>query len=55
EKPVGTVWVAVANKQEVKAKMYKFASQRLQNIERSAMAAMMMLFLQLKQDLNVKH
>ncbi|MNK17128.1 Nicotinamide-nucleotide amidohydrolase PncC [compost metagenome] len=55
EKPVGTVWVAVANKHEVKAKMYKFASQRLQNIERSAMAAMMMLFLQLKQDLNVKH
>lgn len=55
EKPVGTVWIAVANKQEVKAKLYKFASQRLQNIERSAMAAMMMLFLQLKQDLNVKH
>lgn len=51
EKPVGTVWIAVANKQEVKAKMYSFASQRLQNIERSAMAAMMMLFLQLKQDL----
>ncbi len=54
DKPVGTVWVAVASKTQVKAKMYKFASQRLQNIERSAMAAMMMLFLQLKQDLNVK-
>ncbi|SOD14184.1 competence/damage-inducible protein A [Pedobacter xixiisoli] len=53
DKPVGTVWVAVASKQEVKAKMYKFASQRLQNIERSAMAAMMMLFLQLKQDLEI--
>jgi nicotinamide-nucleotide amidase len=55
EKPVGTVWVAVASKQEAKAKIYKFASQRLQNIERSAMAALMMLFIQLKQDLNVKH
>lgn len=55
EKPVGTVWIAVANKQEVKAKLYKFTSQRLQNIERSAMAALMMLFIQLKQDLNVKH
>jgi len=51
EKPVGTVWIAVANKHEVKAKMYKFANQRFQNIERSAMAAMMMLFMQLKQDL----
>ncbi len=55
EKPVGTVWIAVANKQEASAKLYKFASQRLQNIERSAMAALMMLFIQLKQDLNVKH
>lgn len=55
EKPVGTVWIAVANKQDVKAKLYNFASKRFQNIERSAMAALMMLFLQLKQDLNVKH
>lgn len=55
EKPVGTVWIVVASKNEVKAKMFKFASQRIQNIERSAMAALMMLFLQLKQDLNVKH
>lgn len=55
EKPVGTVWIAVASKTEVKTKMFKFASQRFQNIERSAMAALMMLFLQLKQDLNVKH
>jgi len=55
EKPVGTVWIAVANRREVKAKLYKFANQRFQNIERSAMAAMMMLFIQLKQDLNVKH
>jgi len=51
DKPVGTVWIAVANKRDVKAKLYKFASQRLQNIERAAMAAMMQLFIQLKEDL----
>lgn len=54
EKPVGMVWIAVASKTMVKAKMYQFASQRLQNIERSAMAAMMMLFLQLKADLEAQ-
>lgn len=53
EKPVGTVWIAIANKNEVNAKLYKFASQRAQNIERSAMAALMMLFVQLKQDLEL--
>lgn len=51
DKPVGTVWIAVADRKGAKAKMYKFASQRFQNIERSAMAAMMMLFIQLKQDI----
>ncbi|WP_461787681.1 competence/damage-inducible protein A [Pedobacter sp.] len=51
EKPVGTVWIAVANRNEVKAKVFQFANQRLQNIERSAMAALMMLFLKLKNDL----
>lgn len=51
EKPVGLVWIAVASKTMVKAKRYQFANQRLQNIERAALAAMMMLFLQLKSDL----
>jgi len=51
EKPVGTVWIAVANRNEVKAKVFQFANQRLQNIERSAMAALMLLFLKLKNDL----
>lgn len=55
DKPVGTVWVAIANKHAVNAKLFTFASRRLQNIERAAMAALMMLFIQLKQDLNVKH
>ncbi len=55
EKPVGTVWIAVAHGENVNAKLFKFASQRIQNIERAAMAALMMLFLELKQDLNLKH
>ncbi|WP_199121600.1 CinA family protein, partial [Pedobacter sp. ASV28] len=55
EKPIGTVWVAVANRKEVKTKLFSFSNQRMQNIERSAMAALMLLFIQLKQDLNIKH
>lgn len=50
EKPVGTVWIAVADKNGVLAKLYTFASRRQQNIERATMAALMMLFIQLKQD-----
>jgi nicotinamide-nucleotide amidase len=55
EKPVGTVWIAVAHQENVKAKLFKFASQRVQNIERAAMAALMMLFLELKEDSKLKH
>lgn len=36
EKPVGTVWVAVANKDKVVAKKFQFGNKRLQNIERTA-------------------
>ena len=43
EKPVGTVWIAVANKAETVAKQFIFSNKRLQNIERSAMAALFML------------
>ncbi len=55
EKPVGTVWIAVANKNGIEAKLYNFTSMRTQNIERSAVAAFTILFAQLKQYLNVKH
>lgn len=51
-KPVGTVWIAIANKHSVKAKLFTFGSKRIQNIERSAMAALTMLLNLLKQDLN---
>ncbi|AFD06939.1 competence/damage-inducible protein A [Solitalea canadensis] len=36
EKPVGTVWVAVANKHKVLAKKFQFGNKRMQNIERTA-------------------
>lgn len=51
-KPVGTVWIAVANKHRVQAKLFTFGNKRIQNIERSASAAFMLLLNLLKQDLN---
>jgi len=40
EKPVGTVWVAVARKDKTVARKYVFGNKRIQNIERTAIAAM---------------
>jgi nicotinamide-nucleotide amidase len=44
EKPVGTVWMAVGNKQTVKAVKHFFRFDRHRNIEMAAHAAMTMLF-----------
>ena len=52
DKPVGTVWIAVANKNGVVAKLFSFGSKRAQNIERSAIAALTMILNQLKEDNN---
>jgi nicotinamide-nucleotide amidase len=52
DKPVGTVWIAVANKNKTIAKLFTFGNKRIQNIERSATAAFTMLFNLLKQDSN---
>jgi len=49
DKPVGTVWIAVANKDKVIAKKFVFGNKRTQNIERSAMAALNLLFRLLKE------
>lgn len=44
EKPVGTVYIAVANKSQSKVAKFNFTNKRIQNIERSTMAAFTMLF-----------
>lgn len=43
-KPVGTVWVAVAGKESVVTKMFSFGGRRIQNIERSSVNALILLF-----------
>jgi len=48
DKPVGTVWIAVANANKTVAKKFTFANKRTQNIERSAVAAFFMLITLLK-------
>ncbi len=44
DKPVGTTWVAVATKNRVVSKKFQFSNLRLQNIERTAVQALYMLF-----------
>jgi nicotinamide-nucleotide amidase len=43
DKPVGTVWIAVAGGQKMLIKKYTFGNKRRQNIERSAVMALSML------------
>jgi len=43
EKPVGTVWIAVASVQKTLVKKLTFGNKRQQNIERSAISALSML------------
>ena len=43
DKPVGTVWIAVAGTRGTQAKMYQFGDNRKRNIERSALTALNML------------
>ena len=43
DKPVGTVWIAVASTQKTEVKKFIFGNKRLQNIERSATSALGML------------
>jgi len=50
DKPVGTVWIAVANGSKVSAKKFSFGAKRAQNIERSAIAALTMILNELGQD-----
>ncbi len=49
EKPVGTVWIGVANSKKTVTKKFMFGSKRQQNIERTAIAALNMLNILLKE------
>jgi len=55
EKPVGTVWIAVATPKNVHSKLFHFGEHRGRNIRRSALAALNMLRLELlaKSDKNL--
>ncbi len=44
EKPVGTVWVAIAGPNEVKTKLFHFHHDRLINIERTTAQALLLLW-----------
>jgi nicotinamide-nucleotide amidase len=48
DKPVGTVWIAVANKHQTITRKFSFSNKRIQNIERSAIAALNMLLILLR-------
>ncbi|HTM99428.1 MAG TPA: competence/damage-inducible protein A [Pedobacter sp.] len=50
-KPVGTVWIAIANKEGVHAKVFNFGGKRIQNIERSATAAFTFLLKFINQEI----
>ena len=47
EKPVGTVWIAIAGPEGVKSKLFHFGEHRGRNIRRSALMAMNMLRIEL--------
>lgn len=49
EKPVGTVWIALASEKGVRSKLLHLGEHRGRNIRRSALAALDMLRLELKQ------
>jgi nicotinamide-nucleotide amidase len=50
EKPVGTVWVAVAGKGKTISRKFQFGNKRAQNIERSAVSALTLLHSLVKED-----
>jgi len=50
EKPVGTVWIAVSGKTRTISKKFTFGNKRIQNIERSAISALTLLFKLIKEE-----
>ena len=49
QKPVGTVWIALASKDHVYAQRFQFGHQRTRNTERSVLSALNMLRLKLRE------
>ena len=49
-KPVGTVWIAVAGKNKTITKKFQFGNKRAQNIERSSINALSLLYKLLKEE-----
>ena len=43
EKPVGTVWIAIAHEEQVTSQLYNFGTDRERNIIRTAQTALFML------------
>jgi nicotinamide-nucleotide amidase len=50
DKPVGTVWIAVATPNHVVSKKFQFGNLRMQNIERTAVQALYMLFRMIREE-----
>ncbi|HEY1023784.1 MAG TPA: competence/damage-inducible protein A [Sphingobacteriaceae bacterium] len=50
EKPVGTVWIAVASKTKTTTKLFHFGNRRAQNIERSATNSLVLLLNLLREE-----
>lgn len=50
DKPVGTVWVAIAGKRNTISRRFQFGNKRAQNIERSAINALVLLHKLLKEE-----
>lgn len=49
-KPVGTVWIAVAGKNKIITKKFQFGNKRAQNIERSCINSLSLLYKLLKEE-----
>ena len=50
EKPVGTIWIAITGKTKTIARKYNFGNKRIQNIERSATTALILLYKLMKEE-----
>jgi nicotinamide-nucleotide amidase len=48
EKPVGTTWIAVASKNRIISSLHNFADERGRNIQKAAIAALFMLWNEVK-------